>query len=79
MANFKLKCRNLYEKCFVGEKVLDKSTLWLVCAVVFMAGLVYGLLIAPLTHGVTISCGNNNGSNNSNNRGCGVGELDDED
>lgn len=64
MITFKTKCKQLYHKMFDGEITLDKSTFWLVASVIFMLGMLYGLLKAPLTHGVTISCGNNNGNNN---------------
>jgi hypothetical protein len=41
-----------------------------------MMGVLYGLLKAPLTHGINITCGN--GSNNHDNTGNGL-TLDEED
>lgn len=45
---------------FDGEITLLKTDFWLVAGVIFLLGVLYGLLKAPLTHGITISCGNNN-------------------
>lgn len=55
------------EKLFKGDVILPKTTLWLVCSVCLLAGIVYGLKKAPWTHGVTIC--SNNGNNNGNNSG----------
>lgn len=55
----------LWEKCkkfFVGEITLQKKELWVIAFVCVLFGIVFGLLKAPLTHGITISCGNNNGN-----------------
>lgn len=52
------KCRKL----FVGEVTLRKKELWVIAFVCVLFGIVFGLLKAPLTHGITISCGNNNGN-----------------
>ncbi|MCM1182581.1 MAG: hypothetical protein NC337_04310 [Roseburia sp.] len=55
----------LREKCkklFVGEVTLSKKELWVLAFVCMLFGIVFGLLKAPLTHGITISCGNNNGN-----------------
>ena len=54
--------QKLMEQCFQGELTMPKVTLWLVGAVCMLAGIVYGLCIAPLTHGITI--GSNNGNCN---------------
>lgn len=62
------KCRKL----FVGEVTLRKKELWVIAFVCVLFGIVFGLLKAPLTHGITISCGNNNGNV------YGAGEKDDE-
>lgn len=63
MITLKLKMKELYHKMFDGEITLDKSSFWLIAAVIFMMGMLYGLLKAPMTHGINITCGNNNGNN----------------
>lgn len=55
-----------------GDVTLSKKDMALIVAVASLAGIVIGLLTASFTHGLTISCGNNNGNNNRNG-------LDDED
>lgn len=55
------------KRCFVGELTLPKGTLWLIGAVCLLAGIVYGLKTAPMTHGMMIA--SNNGNNNGNNGG----------
>lgn len=59
------------KRCFVGELTLPKGTLWLIGAVCLLAGIVYGLKTAPMTHGMMIASnnGNNNGNNSGNNGG----------
>lgn len=55
----------LAEKCkklFKGEVTIKKRDLWLFGFDCVLLGVVIGLIKAPLTHGVTISCGNNNGN-----------------
>ena len=54
------KLRKLAERCFVGELTVPKAILWLAGINCVLAGIVYGLCIAPLTHGVTIGCNNGN-------------------
>lgn len=66
MVMMKKKWMRLREKWFEGEVTLPKTTLWLVCAVCLLGGIVYGLRKAPWTHGVTIgsyngNCGNDPG------------------
>ena len=68
----KLKLKNLAKKCFEGNLTMPKATFWLVGIVCVLAGIVYGLFAAPLTHGVMI------GSNNGNCAGCMCGS-DEED
>ncbi len=67
------RCRRLKEICFDGEVTMTKTTLW-------MAGIVRGLRMAPMTHGVMIGCGNGNGSGcgNGDGSGCeaGTGKLE---
>ncbi len=55
------------KRCFVGELTVPKVTLWLIGATCLLAGIVYGLKSAPMTHGMMI--GSNNGNNNGNNCG----------
>ena len=52
---------------FDGEVTLKKRELWLIGACCLLAGIVYGLIKAPYTHGVKIGCdnGNHNGNGNS--------------
>lgn len=71
----KMKLRNLAKKCFEGDLAMPKVIFWLTCIVCVLAGIVYGLCVAPLTHGVTI------GSNNGNYDRCmwGIGEENRED
>ena len=55
----------LAEKCkklFKGEVTMKKRDLWLLGADCVLLGIVIGFMKAPLTHGITISCGNNNGN-----------------
>ena len=58
----KLKLKNLAKKCFEGNLTMPKVIFWLIGIECLLAGIVYGLCIAPLTHGVTI--GSNNGNSN---------------
>ena len=62
------RCRRLKEICFDGEVTMTKTTLWMVAGLCLLAGIVRGLRMAPMTHGVMIGCGNGNGS------GCGNGK-----
>lgn len=66
------RCRRLKEICFDGEVTMTKTTLWMVAGLCLLAGIVRGLRMAPMTHGVMIGCGNGNGS------GCeaGTGKLE---
>lgn len=63
MTIMKRKWMALHEKWFEGEVTLPKTTLWLVCAVCLLGGIVYGLRKAPWTHGVTIGSYNGNCGN----------------
>ena len=56
----KLKLKNLAKKCFEGDLTMPKVIFWLIGIVCVLAGIVYGLCVAPLTHGVTIGCNNGN-------------------
>ena len=65
------RMREWKRNCFEGELTVPKATLWLAGAVCLLAGIVYGLKAAPMTHGLTI--GSNNGNNNGNNSGNNTG------
>lgn len=52
-----------------GDLTLTKLDFCLIGAICFLAGICIGLLAAPLTHGVGIEIGSNNGSHNTGN-GC---------
>lgn len=58
----KIILREKCKKLFIGEITLKKKELWVVAFVCVLLGVVIGLVKAPLTHGITISCGNNNGN-----------------
>lgn len=45
---------------------MTKKELFLMLAACTLSGIVIGLLTAPFTHGIRVSCGNNNGNNNGN-------------
>ena len=51
------RCRRLKEICFDGEVTMTKTTLWMVAGLCLLAGIVRGLRMAPITHGVMIGCG----------------------
>lgn len=55
----KMKLSNLAKKCFEGDLTMPKTLFWLIGLTCMLAGIVYGLCAAPLTHGITI--GSNNG------------------
>ena len=66
MEELKEKCRKLREACFEGEVTMTKATLWMIAAICLLAGIIHGLRMAPMTHGVMIGCGNGNGSGSGN-------------
>ena len=57
-----MKLKKLAKQCFEGDLTMPKAIFWLIGLNCMLAGIVYGLCIAPLTHGVTI--GSNNGNSN---------------
>ncbi|MDE6924312.1 MAG: hypothetical protein K2O97_12760 [Acetatifactor sp.] len=59
-----MKMKRLAKQCFEGDVTMPKVILWLICIICALAGIVYGLCAAPLTHGITI------GSNNINYDDC---------
>ena len=62
MLQFKKMVKEKMELLFDGEITLLKTDFWLAALVIFLLGVLYGLMKAPLTHGITVSCGNNNGN-----------------
>ena len=52
------RCREILDDCFEGDVTLAKLTLWLIAALCFTLGIVYGLMLAPWTRGVSIGCNN---------------------
>ncbi|MBE5882936.1 MAG: hypothetical protein E7291_00705 [Lachnospiraceae bacterium] len=64
------KLKKVTRQCFVGEMTMPKLNLWLIGGICLLAGVVYGLLMAPATRGVTI------GSNNGNQSNCSWGGTD---
>ena len=72
MQEFKENCRKLKETCFDGGVTVTKTMLWMTGAICLLAGIIHGLRMAPLPHGVIIGCGNGDGS------GCeaGTGKLE---
>lgn len=57
MEDFREKCRELKEICFDGEVTMAKTTLWMLAGLCLLAGIIRGLRMAPITHGVMIGCG----------------------
>ena len=55
------------EKFFEGEITISKKECWLIGAILVLAGITFGLINAPLTHGINISIGSNNQGNGSYN------------
>lgn len=49
-----------------GDLTLTKLDFCLIGAICLLAGICIGFLTAPLTHGIRIAIGSNNGSNNGN-------------
>ena len=65
------KVKEVAKKLFCGETIVNKRDLWFIGGLCFLGGIVYGLVAAPWTHGVTIGSYNGNGGN-----GCCDGECD---
>lgn len=70
MENFMESLRKWKKDCFEGEVTMPKVTFWLAAAVCLLAGVVYGLLKAPMTAGYHKYVGCNNGDNFSGGREC---------
>ena len=48
------------EQLLDGEVTMTKTDFWLIVLLVFVVGVLYGLLRAPWTHGVKMTIGSNN-------------------
>ena len=57
MAKLKDKCKNMFE-----EGHLAKEYNWLLPVGFTMMGIIVGLIVAPVTHGIHIGIGNNAGN-----------------
>ncbi|MBO5166342.1 MAG: hypothetical protein IJX66_04460 [Lachnospiraceae bacterium] len=55
------KVKEVAKNLFCGETIVNKRDLWFIGAICFLGGIVYGLVTAPWTHGVTIGSNNGNG------------------
>ncbi|MCI8694101.1 MAG: hypothetical protein HFH91_15515 [Lachnospiraceae bacterium] len=76
MEDFREKCRELKEICFDGEVTMAKTTLWMLAGLCLLAGIIRGLRMAPITHGVMIGCGNGCGSGCGADCEAGTGKLE---
>ena len=56
------KVKELAQKLFCGETIVNKRDLWFIGGICLLAGIAYGFLVAPWTRGITIA--SNNGSGN---------------
>lgn len=56
------RVEGIFRTFFEGEVIVKKCVLWLAGVVCLLAGIVYGLMLAPWTHGVTIASNNGNQS-----------------
>lgn len=70
------RCKKMMTNCFEGDLTLTKLTLWLTAALCFAVGVIYGLMLAPWTRGVSIGC--NNSSQQDCCFGCGRADEDEE-
>lgn len=57
--------KKLTKRCFEGEMTMPKVNFWMAGTICFLAGIVLGLLSAPMTHGIRIGCNNGNNSGNT--------------
>ena len=76
MNEFRESCRKLKETWFEGEVTLTKASLWMIAGLCLLAGIIHGLRMAPMTHGVIIGCGNGNGSGCGSDCEAGTGKLE---
>lgn len=56
------KCRRFCTQMFDGEVTFKKTDFWLLMLIAALLGMLWGLIHAPFTHGVTVEVGNNNGN-----------------
>lgn len=68
--------KKLKETWFEGEVTLTKASLWMIAGLCLLAGIIHGLRMAPMTHGVIIGCGNGNGSGCGSDCEAGTGKLE---
>lgn len=63
MSFMMIMMKRLAKKCFDGELTMPKVNFWMLSAICLLAGTVFGLLAAPMTHGIV--WGNNNINSNN--------------
>lgn len=56
------KWKKFHTRMFEGEVTFLKTDFWLMMLIAALLGVLWGLLHAPLTHGVSVAVGNNNGN-----------------
>lgn len=66
MEKMNLACKVLFE----GELHLSKKDFWLAMVSGILMGVVIGLFCAPMTHGVYMEIGSNNGNHSGNCGSC---------
>ena len=63
MEKFRAGFNKWVKTYYEGDVTMPKVTFWLVCIMFLFAGIIYGLLAAPMTHGLMIGCNNGNNEN----------------
>ncbi len=76
MGVFVIACKRMMKKCFEGEVTMPKVNFWMIGVICVLSGVVYGLLTAPLTHGVIIGSNSGNVSDSNNTSGGSKGKQD---
>lgn len=64
------KVKEVTQKLFCGETIVNKRDLWFVGGLTFLLGVIYGLALAPWTKGVSIGCCNGNSENHYHDADC---------